>query len=91
MGTLRQSSKIRRKRHNAYDSRGRLANKRHISERPATAESRRDKSHWKIDTVNGKGSLDCIVTLLERKNGFVMIGKLLNKKTKNNKALPSRN
>jgi len=78
---LRQSSKIRRKRYKAYDSRGRLANKRHISERPATVESRRYKGHWEIDTVHGKGSSDCIVTLLERKSGFVMIGKLLNKTT----------
>ncbi len=31
---LRQASKQRRKRYKAYDSRGRLANKRHISERP---------------------------------------------------------
>lgn len=33
---LRQSSKRRRKRYKAYDSRGRLANKRHISERSAS-------------------------------------------------------
>ena len=32
---LRQSPKQRRKRYKAYDSRGRLAGKRHISERPA--------------------------------------------------------
>jgi len=85
---LRQSSKRRRKRYNAYDSRGRLANKRHISERPASVETRKYKGHWEIDTVHGRGSKNCIVTLLERKTGFVMIGKLpdktaaaLNKKT----------
>jgi IS30 family transposase len=79
--SLRQSSKIRRKRYNAYDSRGRLANKRHISERPVSVESRKYKGHWEIDTVHGRGSSDCIVTLLVRKTGFVMIGKLLNKTT----------
>ncbi len=86
---LRQSSKQRRKRYKAYDSRGRLANKRHISERPASVESRKYKGHWEIDTVMGRGSTDCIVTINERKTGFVMIGKLkdrstqsLNKKTK---------
>jgi len=78
---LRQSSKQRRKRYKAYDSRGRLANKRHISERPDSVESRRYKGHWEIDTVHGKGSHDCIVTLLERKTGLVMIGKLPNKTT----------
>lgn len=86
---LRQSLKLRRKRYKAYDSRGRLAGKRNISERPNTVETRKYKGHWEIDTVMGKGSLDCIVTLVERKSGYVMIGKLndrttasLNKKTK---------
>jgi transposase, IS30 family len=78
---LRQSSKQRRKRYRAYDSRGRLANKRHISERPASVETRRYKGHWEIDTVFGKGSNHCIVTLLERKSGYVIIGKLPNKST----------
>ena len=86
---LRQSSKKRRKRYKAYDSRGRLAEKRHITERPKTAETRRYIGHWEIDTVHGRGSKHCIVTLVERKTGYVMIGILkdkttasLNKKTK---------
>lgn len=78
---LRQSPKRRRKRYKAYDSRGRLANKRHISERPASVEIRKYKGHWEIDTVHGRGSSHCIVTLLERKTGYVMIGKLPNKTT----------
>jgi len=78
---LRQSTKQRRKRYKAYDSRGRLAAKRNISERPASVETRKYKGHWEIDTVHGRGSSHCIVTLLERKTGFVMIGKLLNKST----------
>lgn len=78
---LRQSTKQRRKRYNAYDSRGRLAAKRHISERPASVETRKYKGHWEIDTVHGRGSHHCIVTLLERKTGFVIIGKLPNKTT----------
>ena len=73
---LRQSIKRRRKRYRAYDSRGRLADKRHISERPTSAEGRRILGHWEIDTVAGTGSLDCIVTLVERKSGYTMIGKL---------------
>lgn len=78
---LRQSSKQRRKRYKAYDSRGRLTNKRHISERPKSVEARKYKGHWEIDLVHGRGSSDCIVTLLERKTGYVMIGKLPNKST----------
>ncbi len=38
---LRQSSKKRRKRYNSKDSRGRLASKRHITERPENAEHRK--------------------------------------------------
>jgi transposase, IS30 family len=78
---LRQSTKRRRKRYKAYDSRGRLANKRHISERPAAVETRQYIGHWEIDTVYGRGSSHCIVTLLERKTGYVMIGKLPDKST----------
>jgi len=78
---LRQSNKRRRKRYKSYDSRGRLAQKRNISERPASIETRKYIGHWEIDTVHGRGSNHCIVTLLERKTGFVMIGKLINKTT----------
>lgn len=79
---LRGSPKKRRKRYGAYDSRGRLVTKRHISERPEYVEKREDFGHWEIDTVFGKGSKDCIVTLVERKSGYVQIGKLRNQ-TKN--------
>jgi len=72
---LRGARKQRRKRYRSYDSRGRLAGKRHISERPAAVEKRRQIGHWEIDTVMGK-STDCVVTLVERKTGFVLIGKL---------------
>lgn len=78
---LRQSPKQRRKRYRSYDSRGRLANKRHISERPPSVESRKHIGHWEIDTVMGHGSQDCVVTLLERKTGFVQIGKLEDRTT----------
>ena len=50
---MRQAGKQRRKRYGAYDSRGRLAGKRHISERPAEVEARSVVGHWEIDTVKG--------------------------------------
>src|SRR5215210_476396 len=43
---LRGARKKRRKRYGAYDSRGRLAGKRHISERPASVETRQQTGHW---------------------------------------------
>jgi len=73
---LRCSPKLRRKRHNSYDSRGRLAGKRHISERPHHVEKRASVGHWEIDTVVGKGAPDCVTTLVERKTGYALIGKL---------------
>ena len=76
---LRCATKKRRKRRNSYDSRGRLAGKRHISERPLSVETRASIGHWEIDTVAGVGSKDCIVTLAERKSGFAIIGKLNDK------------
>jgi len=73
---LRGARKKRRKRYGAYDSRGRLAGKRHISERPLAAELRSEIGHWEIDTVIGKGSRHCLVSVVERKTGYVLIGKL---------------
>lgn len=73
---LRGAQKKRRKRYGAYDSRGRLAGKRHLSERPVAVERRRTIGHWEIDTVIGTGSRHCLVSVVERKSGYVMIGKL---------------
>lgn len=73
---LRGAAKQRRKRYGRYDSRGRLAGKRMISERPAGVDSRNEVGHWEIDTVMGTGSQDCIVTIVERKTGYTLIGKL---------------
>lgn len=76
---LRQSLKGRRKRYRAYSSRGMMLGKRRISERPEAVERRRQFGHWEIDTVLGSGAKDCVVTLVERKSGQVLIGKLRNK------------
>jgi IS30 family transposase len=72
---LRQRPKYR-KRYGTNEKRGRLAGKRHISERPAAVERRREIGHWEIDTVSGTGSKDCVVTLAERVSACVRIGKL---------------
>jgi IS30 family transposase len=78
---LRGARKRRRKRYGGYDSRGRLAGKRLISERPAEVETRCQAGHWEIDTVMGTGSKDCIVSLVERKSGLLLIGKLEDRTT----------
>jgi IS30 family transposase len=74
---LRQAGKKRRKRYGAYDSRGRVAGKRHISERPPEAEDRREVGHWEIDTVMGtERGRNSVLTLVERATGYTVMGKL---------------
>lgn len=72
---LRGACKRRRKRYGRKDSRGRLANKRPIQDRPAIVERRGRYGDWEMDTVHGKGK-PCIVTAVERKSGFTRIGPL---------------
>lgn len=74
---LRGAQKRRRKRYGANDSRGRVAGKRPISDRPHAAEARTRVGHWEVDTVLGDGqSGPCVLTLVERKTGYLAIGKL---------------
>lgn len=74
---LRQATKKRRKRYRSHDSRGRLAGKRHISERPAEVENRAVPGHWEIDTIKGDSqALHSAVTMVERMTGFAVLGKL---------------
>ena len=66
---MRQAGKRRRKRYGAYDSRGRLAGKRHISERPAEVEGAASLGHWEIDTVMGnEHGRNSVMTLVERRH-----------------------
>jgi len=75
---MRQAGKKRRKRYGAHDSRRRLAGKRHISERPAEVETRKVVGHWEIDTVKGDDQArHSVVTLVERKTGYLEVGKLV--------------
>ena len=72
---LRRARKQRRKGYGNYDSRGRLAGKRPIEDRPAEAEGRTEIGHWEVDTVHGQGR-GSIATIVDRKTGYVLIGKL---------------
>ncbi len=72
---LRGARKQRRKGYGNYDSRGRLAGKRRIEDRPAEAEGRTEIGHWEVDTVHGKGR-GSIATIVDRETGYVLIGKL---------------
>lgn len=72
---LRGARKLKRKRYGRYDSRGRLAGKRLITQRPAIVERRARLGDWEIDTVHGRGKPG-VVTVVERKSGLARVGKL---------------
>ena len=70
---LRNVPKRRRKRYKSYDSRGKLAGKRPITERPDHINQRLRFGHWEGDTVIGRDRHHCILTLVEQKSGYVII------------------
>ena len=49
------------------------------TERPQEVETRATLGHWEIDTVQGSSDTHCILTVVERKTGYVLLGKLPNK------------
>lgn len=73
---LRIVSKYGRKRRGSPATRGRLVGKRHISERPKAVELRVRMGHWEGDTVMGSDMRHCVLTLVERVSGYVIIKKL---------------
>lgn len=72
---LRQPAKWR-KQHAGAEKRGRLTGKRHISERPAAVELRQEIGHWEMDTIVNPVDRHCVVSLVERVTGCVLLGKL---------------
>jgi len=79
-GTLykctRFMAKVGRKRYGSWPARGVLHGKRHISERPTCVNDRSRFGDWEGDTVMGKDTKHCLLTLVERKSGFTVIRKL---------------
>ena len=74
---LRGARKKNRKRYGHYDRRGRLAGKRSIRERPAVVEARSRIGDWEADTLLGStGDSHCLLSLVERKTGYLVLGKL---------------
>jgi IS30 family transposase len=71
---LRHGGRRRRRWRGSPRGRGPLG--RSIRERPASVATRRRVGHWEVDTVLGGTGAACIVSLVERKTGYVVIGKL---------------
>ncbi|MFI5234425.1 MAG: IS30 family transposase [Gemmatimonadales bacterium] len=76
---LRCASKLKRKRYGSYERRGRLAGKRPLADRPALVDARQRIGDWEIDTMAGAGTPACVLSLVERKTGLLLLGKLANR------------
>ena len=71
--------KKRRKRYGSYDRRGLLPNRTFIDQRPDVVAARSRIGDWEGDTIIGKGHQGAIVTLAERKSGFLVMKKVVRK------------
>jgi len=74
--SMRILSKVGRKHRGSPATRGRLIGKRHISERPAHVADRLEQGHWEGDTVMGADQRHCVLTLVERVSGYLVMKKL---------------
>ncbi len=73
---LRQAHRKRRRRGNARGMRGLLPGRVGIEERPKIVESRRRTGDWEADLVLGRQSGPAILTLVERKHGYLLARKV---------------
>jgi IS30 family transposase len=71
--------KKRRKRYGSYDRRGLLPDRTFIDQRPDIVNSRSRIGDWEGDTIIGKGHQGSIVTLTERKSGFLIMRQVARK------------
>jgi IS30 family transposase len=69
-----------RRSHRKQRGRGRLPRAsrlgRPLTERPAVVTARRQRGHWECDTMLGRGSKACVLTMVERATTYVAIGQL---------------
>ncbi len=69
--------KSKRRRYGAgYDRRGRLHDRRSISDGPSIVEQRLRIGDWEGDTVLGKRGMKAMVTLVDRASRYTLIGKV---------------
>ena len=66
--------KKRRKRYGVNDKRGQLKNRVSIDERPAIVDLKTRVGDWEADTVAGRQTGPRLVTLVERKKRFTLVG-----------------
>ena len=72
--------RAKRKRHRRCPrqegrGRGKIPNQRMIEERPSEVETRKAIGHWEGDLINGAHGTGNLVTLVERKSRFTLVGR----------------
>lgn len=73
--SLRHRGKTRHTKDHS-ETRGKIRISNTIHERPQAANERTEIGHWEADTVAGKTSGACLVTLTDRKTRFLLGGKI---------------
>lgn len=71
--------KKRRKRYGSYDRRGVIPNQVSIDERPSIVDTKRRFGDWEGDTVIGRRHRGALVTLVERKSLYTVVGAVCRK------------
>lgn len=74
--SLRCQKQKRKRYAGGHDRRGQIPYGRSIAERPESIERRAHVGQWEGDTVIGAEHQHAIVTLFERKSGFVVVAKV---------------
>ena len=76
---LRCQKKRKKRYGSGYSLRGSIPNRRSIDERSPAVQARRCVGHWEADTVISKEHKGVLLTLVERKSGFLLVKLLPNK------------
>jgi IS30 family transposase len=76
-GSLHQylrSQKQRKKRYGSNDRRGKIPNQTMIDARPACVEKRKRLGDWEGDTIVGKNHQGFLVSMVDRKSRYTLLG-----------------
>lgn len=80
--SLRRRGRRHGKRGSKHNNRGCIPNRRDISERPPIVQKRKRWGDLEIDTIIGKNNKGAILTINERKTGWLWMHKLPSKEAK---------
>src|SRR5659263_420987 len=76
---LRGQKPYRKRYGGGQDRRGQLKNRVSIDERPAVVNQKSRLGDWEGDTIIGRRHQGALISLVDRKSGFTLIGKLTRK------------